>query len=215
MFDTSVVEASSAVLPEAGSSLVAVLDDIDVAAARIGGLLTGLEACRRLAAWNAAHEARLLAELQTRQDAVSDPDDREWLGDEVGAVLRVAGGIARTQMMHAAELIRRLPRTLELLSAGLITAVQARDLSEAIGALSNDAVTEVETRVLVRAPDQTNGQFRVSMRRAVLAAAPVLAEQAHADSVDERRFADSRPSTGCRSCGHSYPLRRQSGSKQR
>lgn len=129
----------------------------------------------------------MLAALQGCQDAVSDPDDREWLADEVGAVLRIAGGTARSRMVSAADVVTRLPGTLVQLTAGVISPVQARELGEAVSGLADDAAAQVEARVLARAGEQTNGQFRVSLRRAVIAAAPVVAEQAHARAVGQRR----------------------------
>jgi hypothetical protein len=159
---------------------------------RVGGsagldlVLSGLEATRRLQAWTAAEQLRLLAQLQARQDAVTDPDDKEWLGDEVGAVLQVAGGSARSQMHMAADLVRRLPTTHQLLAAGVLNPTQARELAEATRELSDDAASDVEARVLARAGEQTNGQFRISLRRAVNAAAPTLVEQRHQRAVADR-----------------------------
>jgi hypothetical protein len=142
-------------------------------------VLSGLEATRRLEAWAAAQKQWLLAQLQARQDAVTDPADKEWLGEEVGAVLHVAGGSARTMMHDAAQLTRALPTTHQLLAAGVLSPVQVRDLVEATRELSDQAASDVEARVLSRAGEQTNAQFRVSLRRAVNAVAPQLAEQRH------------------------------------
>ena len=163
------VEAAARTAP--GVMAAALVEGIG-ASASVSVLLGGLEALRRLEAWAAAEQARLLAQLQVHQDAVGDPDDREWLSEEVGAVLRVCGGTARSRMLLSAEMVRRLPETHGLLAAGAISAVQARELTEAIADLSDEAATGVETRVLGRAPQQTAGQFRVSLRRAVMAAAP-------------------------------------------
>jgi hypothetical protein len=149
-------------------------------------VLSGLEATRRLEAWTAAEKQRLLAQLQTRQDLVTDPDDKEWLGDEVGAVLHVAGGSARMMMHDAAQLTRTLPTSHQLLAAGILNPVQVRDLIDATRDLSADAASDVEARVLARAGEQTNGQFRVSLRRAVNAVAPMLAEQRHVRAVADR-----------------------------
>ena len=80
-------------------------------------------------------------------------------------------------MMHdAAQLTRTLPTAHELLAAGVLNPVQVRDLIDATRDLSAEAAADVEARVLSRAGEQTNGQFRVSLRRAVNAAAPPLAE---------------------------------------
>ena len=96
--------------------------------ARVGrARLAALAACQRLAGWVAAREAEVLGALQDEaQVDAADPDDREWLSEEVGAVLRLRGDYAKSRMLHAAELVRRLPDALALLGAGVVTPVQAR-----------------------------------------------------------------------------------------
>jgi hypothetical protein len=94
----------------------------------------------------------------------------------------------RTKMMLARELADRLPDTVALLRSGVITQRHALDLADATRALTPESAAEVEAKVLVRAPEQTQAQFRASVKRAVLrVASPAEEEKAHRDAVAERR----------------------------
>jgi hypothetical protein len=175
MFETVLSEATSAVSP--GPDAAAWLAGFDPGAASSAARVEALAVTQRHAAWLASVEAGLLASFQddAERAARSDPDDKEWISEEVGAVLRLRGDYAKNRMLTAASLIRRLLATVALLSAGSITG------------LDDDACARVETRVLLRAPDQSSTQFRQSLRRAVLANAPRTVEQAHEIEARTRR----------------------------
>ncbi len=78
---------------------------------------------RGLAGWVAAVEASVLAALQA--DMVTSGDDKEFLSEEVGLILRLRGDHARSRMVEGFQLDRRLPTTHALLAAGVVTPVQA------------------------------------------------------------------------------------------
>jgi hypothetical protein len=59
-------------------------------------------------------------------------------------------------------------------------------LLDALGAPAEKVSAKIEDRVLTRAADQSVGQFSASVRRAVIAADPRLAEQRHEDALAER-----------------------------
>jgi Domain of unknown function (DUF222) len=131
-------------------------------------------------------EARLLAAAD-RQPNLWD-DGKDYYSEEVAAVLRVEGWLARSRMVAATALVTRLPATLVALQAGLVTPVQARLLGETIRDLPDDAAAAIEARVLPRAEDQSTAQFRRALARAVNRVAPKVAEHARAEAILERRI---------------------------
>lgn len=165
---------------------------LDIPAADGGTLLHGLQAVRQIAAWAAGCQMRLLAAADAVHPAggavrTADYSDKDYFSEEVGAVLSIDGWLAQSMMQSAAELVIRLPDTLNRLEQGAITANQARLLAEAITALPDEAATQVEQRVLPRAGGQTFSQFRRAVARAVNRVAPKVAEQARAEAILGRR----------------------------
>jgi hypothetical protein len=104
----------------------------------------------------------------------------------VGAALRLSPGHAADRLFVGRTLVDQLPRTLELLQRGAITYLHAKRLAEAVVPFDAKTTAKIEDRVLTRAPDQSVGQFSASVRRAVLAADPRLAEQRHEDALAGR-----------------------------
>jgi hypothetical protein len=183
-----VTEVAPVTAIAAGPDAVSWLAGLDLARCGQSLRLEALALLRRQHAWEAALEAQLLATFQA--DAVvaaADPDDREWLSEEVGAVLRLRADFAKNRMVTAHQLVVRLPSTLARLRDGSVTPMQARILAEAVVGLSDDAASTVEARVLPRAEDQTSTQFRRSVTRAIIAVDPRTADEAHRDAVADRR----------------------------
>jgi hypothetical protein len=71
----------------------------------------------------------------------------------------------------------KLPATLAALRAGTIDLYRARLIADATGPLDDVTARAVEARILPGAGDQTSGQLRAALRRAVIAADPEGAEQ--------------------------------------
>ncbi len=152
---------------------------------------------KQLAGW-ASVEATALAGLHALDDVdlsdVPEPlhevvreQGKDWVSEEVALVLRVSARSARDRMITAHELVTRLPETLAMLRAGAMTPVQARLLADAVLGLADGVCSRVQDRVIVRAPVQSNAQFARSLRRALLAEAPVSRDAALAAAVAERR----------------------------
>lgn len=165
-----------------GPDLAAVLASADLVELDPGELVEALVGFERLAGWVAACQARLLAALGER--LVFGPDD--WTREEVAAALRLSGCTAQRRIDVARELCARLGATWAALAAGEISYLQAMVIAEATRDLTDASAASVEARVLVRAKGQTVAELRRSVARAVMAADPERAEQAHERAVAQR-----------------------------
>ena len=75
---------------------------------------------------------------------------------EIGAALGLTPNAAGHRLSAALELRDRLPDTLAMLQAGELGSRQARQLAEAVRELPDPLASQVEARVLPRAPGQTS-----------------------------------------------------------
>ncbi|MEO6701986.1 MAG: DUF222 domain-containing protein, partial [Jatrophihabitantaceae bacterium] len=137
-------------------------------------------------AWLAAQQQHLLALI-----AAGDSSSERWCVEEVGAALRLSGGLARSRLKTAEQLYRRLPGTFVALRGGKISLDQARVITEHSFELPDERLPGFEQRVLARAADQSLAQTRQSAKRAALAADPATAEVRHRRALADRhvRFA--------------------------
>ncbi|HEX2498583.1 MAG TPA: DUF222 domain-containing protein [Actinomycetes bacterium] len=165
-----------------GPGLAAMLAEEDPARLDPAGLVDALVGFERLASWVAAGQARLLAAL----GKTLVHGDEDWTREEVAAALRLSGQTAQRRIDVARELCARLSGTLRALSVGELSYLQAMVIAEATRELDDRSAAEVEDRVLGRATGQTVAELRRSVARAVLAADPARAEQAHERAVCER-----------------------------
>ncbi|WP_375476771.1 DUF222 domain-containing protein [uncultured Jatrophihabitans sp.] len=147
--------------------------------------LDALAAVERAKATLDARAQVLLHALAREGDA--EQRSREWVREEVAAVLRLAPVTASRRLHDATRLVDLLPATLAMLAAGTTTLLHARTLSDAVADLDPAAVAAVEERVLPRAATQTAGEFRRTVQRAALAADPKGADGRHADALEKRR----------------------------
>jgi hypothetical protein len=138
-----------------------------------------------------AARTRLLAaiELNPQRGGSAAELDKRYDRDEVGCVLGVASGTARSRMLEAAELVTRYPATLALLEAGQIGYWHALRLVEAGLARSDAVMAAVEQRVLARAPEQSISEFKRAITRALASLDPITAEQRRATAIECRRIA--------------------------
>jgi hypothetical protein len=97
--------------------------------------------------------------------------------NEVALALTLTQVGAESWMDLAVSLTRRLPATLAALGEGTIDLNRAKLIDQYTSSLDEVLARAVERRVLVRAEDQTTGQLRASLQRAVLAADPAAAER--------------------------------------
>ena len=152
-----------------------------------GALAGAASAYRRLASWAQAGELAVVAQMASRS-AVSDKASSTSEDGRPGKVPADAYGqvsLALTLSQAGAEwwtnlavdLQWRLPGTGQALRDGVIDLARARAIAEATAALDDAKARAVEDRVLPRAGDQTTGQLRASLRRAVITADPEGAER--------------------------------------
>ena len=165
-------------------SLLDELASIERAAARLGARRT-----RVLAAIHAVELAERAAEAASggrRRPESSTERERHWVSEEVALVLRVAGVTAQDRLLHAHQVVTRLADTVRLLESGQAHPVQVQRLSEAVIGLDDSQCAEVQTKMLARIaadPGVSISSFTRSLKRAVMRAAPMTAEQAHADAL--------------------------------
>jgi hypothetical protein len=175
--------------------------------------LPGLaSAYHRLAAWAQAGELQAVAEMASRtamrDDHVRvDPDGRPdqvtpAAGSTVGLELVMAHPTAMDWTSLGVTLRWRLPATWAALHAGSIDLNRARLIAEAVSPLDDDTARAVESRILPRAGDQTTGQLRAALRRAVIAADPEGAEQRRQEAQRHAKVSlYPDPATGTASLG--------------
>ncbi|WAX58663.1 HNH endonuclease [Jatrophihabitans cynanchi] len=145
------------------------------------GLIDALAACDRLRALVDAKQVELLAELRDR-----DSDGTQFLQDEVGCALHLAPGTAHERLQSASELTGRLWDTFELMRGGYLSAVHARILAAACADLPDAIVAKVQAQVLKRAPGQTPGEFRASVRRAIAKHDAKSQAEKHRQAAEQR-----------------------------
>jgi hypothetical protein len=173
-----------------GPDAVAAISMLDPALLSHAGRVDLLVALERQQAWLAARQQRVLAAMADHPQDAADPADRtgaSWVREDVACALRLSGVTAQSRLHTATDLAHRLPRTLRLLDHGAISYLHARALTDAVTALDPKTATEVETRVLAKAGEQTLANFKRSLTRAVqtLDPARIAAQREHA--MTERR----------------------------
>ena len=180
----------------AGGEVVGLLAQLEPERLSYAGRVDALVAVARQLAWLHAREQRLLAALAAAPSPLPELDPgKQWVREELACALRIGGQAAAERLALATDLAR-LPGTMALLEAGVITAGHARTLAEAVRTLDAQAAARVEARVLDRAPEQSPAAFRAAVTRAVLAVAPARAEQRHQQALTERRVCFSPTSDG-------------------
>jgi Domain of unknown function (DUF222) len=141
-------------------------------------LIGVLRAWRRLESWCSAGTLAAIAELARRRPADRTPPAAaagfpaqlsEFIGDEVAAALIMSGRTADAYLELALDLATRLPATARALRAGIIDFPRARLIADLTRVLSDEHARQVEDTILPAAGQQTTGQLRAAVGRAVLA----------------------------------------------
>ena len=180
----SAAALASAAPGASATAVLALLDPERLDAAGRVDLLVGIE---RQLAWLAGLQQRVLASMHAHRGQTIDPMGRDWTQEDVACALRLSGPTAQARLDVAVALTSRLAGTLAMLDAGEISYLHARCLADAVEHIDDEAARRVEARVGRRASEQTVGQFRRSVARAVLAADPRDADQRHTDAMARRR----------------------------
>jgi hypothetical protein len=164
-------------------------------------LIEAIVAFDRQVSWAQARQARLLAEFARRRPPDTDPQARrsgvasscsEFAPDEVALALRLSRIAAGSRLAAAVELDSVLPETLTAWEHGRIDGAKVRAITDACRHLPAEQARAVQDRVLARAPEQTPGQLRAALARAVIAVDPEGAEQRHQAARRERRVVLNR-----------------------
>ncbi len=132
-----------------------------------------------------AQQQQTLALLAAEGDA--EWRAREWVREEVAAVLAIAPVTAAAKLAEAKVLVHRLPLTFERLADGSMRMGHARAVIDAAAGLDDAGVVELEHRVADKAQQQTIGVFRQTVKRALLAIDPRRSEDKHRDALGQRR----------------------------
>lgn len=168
----------------------------DTATADDGELIEALVAFDRVASWALARQARVLAEFARRRPPDRDPAAArssvaavasEFAPDEVALALRQSRLAASARLEQAVMLESALPETLLAWERGIIDATKVRAIVQACRPLSVVHARAVQDRVLPSAGEQTPGQLRVALARAVIAVDPDGAADRHDHARRERR----------------------------
>ena len=160
-------------------------------------LVSFAEAAERQAAWTQARQLVAVGELAGRRfvtgphgeppdTALPDGAINEFAADEVAAVLSLSRTAGQKRVWLAGAL-SRLPATAAAFAAGDLTLPKVWAIAETLCVLDDDAAGLAEARVLGRAPEQTLGNLKRALARAVAAADPTAATRRAAKARAERR----------------------------
>jgi len=164
--------AAWAAVTEPGAGVVGPLTAVDPARVDGAAQVDLLIALERQIAWLHAAQQRVLAALDGSALDWAGKQSVDYTEEQVGAALRLSPGHAAERLGAARVLVDRLPATLGMLQRGEITYLHAKTVAVAVEPFDDKTTATIEDRVRTRAADQTVGQFRASVRRAVIAPAP-------------------------------------------
>lgn len=174
---------------ELATGAPAQLTDDDLVAAIVG--------FDRQISWAQARQARLLAELRRRRDAeYARRGGPCFVPDEVGQALCLSPGESAGRVERSGYLDDVLPDVLEAWENGALDAGKVRIIVDATEVLAPEHAAAVAARVLDRAPEQSKGQLRRAVQRAVITVDPEGAEQRHRAARSERRVTVSARDEG-------------------
>jgi Domain of unknown function (DUF222) len=159
-------------------------------------LIGALRAWHRLESWCCAGTLAAIAELARRRPAEetapaapgSFPDRlSEFTGDEIAAALTLTSRAADDRLQLSLDLATRLPGTARALHQGIIDHRKAQLIADLTHVLSGDDTRAVEARILPAAGQQTTGQLRAALGRAVLAVDPQAAVRRREEAQKDPR----------------------------
>src|SRR5689334_528973 len=146
----------------------------------------------RMEAHAAARKLAAVAELARRSP---EPEDQEFIADEVAYALAESRARAGVLIDLAQTLQTRLPGTAAGLSTGTVSRYKAEIIARATALLDDAEARAAEDKVLDRAARLTPGGLRAAIAHAVMEVAPEKAkehrEQAAKDARVERWIEDS------------------------
>lgn len=178
-------------------------------------LIGAMRAWKRLESWCSANLLTAVAELARRRPAegtaAAAPGEvpgqvSEFANDEVAAALTLTSQAADICTALSLDLAIRLPATARAHHAGLIDYSKARLIAEATRILSDDDARQVEARILPKAGEQTTGQLRAALARAVIAVDPQAAARRREEALKDPRVRRWQEDAGTAAlAGHGLP----------
>jgi hypothetical protein len=167
----------------------------DVAGLSDAQLIDTVAGFERLTGWAQARQARLLAEFARRRpgdDPTMVATDKPcamstFAPDEVGLALKLARMTAKARLGRSVQLEQVLPETLALWQRGRLDERRVIAVCDTAHYLSAEKARAVQERVLERAPEQTLGQLKAALKRAVIAVDPEGAAERHKAARRDRR----------------------------
>ena len=174
-----------------GSAVVASLAVLEPERMSAPARVDALIAYEQVTAWLQARQLRVLAVMAADPmlSSVAPELDKRWVKEDVRAALGESAVGAGNRLDLATQLTTQLPATLTALEHGQLTMRQARHLADAVLDLDDAPARAVQTAVLPGAAGQDLATFGRHVHRAVLAADPRTAAEAHADELAKRRIA--------------------------
>jgi uncharacterized protein DUF222 len=167
-------------------------------------LIDAMVGFERLTAWAEARQARILAEFARRRPG-DDPTlvatDKpcamsKFAPDEVGLALKLARMTAKARLGRSVQLEGVLPETLALWQQGRLDERRVAAICDATHYLTAGKARAVQRRVLERAPEQTVGQLKAALKRAVISVDPEGAAERYRAAHRERRVSISEEQDG-------------------
>jgi hypothetical protein len=167
-------------------------------------LIDAMVGFERLAGWAEARQARVLAEFARRrpgEDSTLVATDKpcamsRFAPDEVGLALKLARMTAKARLGRSVQLEQVLPETLALWQEGRLDERRVVAICDATHYLSAEKARAVQHRILGRAPDQTVGQLKAALKRAVIQVDPEGAAERYKAAHRERRVSVSEEQDG-------------------
>jgi Domain of unknown function (DUF222)/HNH endonuclease len=158
-----------------GPAAMAVLSSIEPSDLDAAGRIELVRAWERQAAWLSAQQQTAIAAAAGAEPTTDD----DWVRDELAVATRMSGRTTQNRIHVARMLTRCLPGTHAMLQSGAISHWHGLAMVELCAGLPEEFLPYVERRVLPKAPRQSVGEFRRSVRRVLLAYNPADAQEAH------------------------------------
>ncbi|RIQ31151.1 DUF222 domain-containing protein [Jiangella rhizosphaerae] len=183
-----------------GPELAARLAAFDPAAASADELVEAEAAFGRQAAWVAAGEAAVLAELATRSEMRPDETGYRSVNPVTNTAITLAGRCqvtckqAENQVGHAIQLVLDFPDTHALLATGAIDLRRARVITDELGGQDPHVRARVEAAVLPKAPGLDSVALRKLIKQLLHELAPVEAADRY-EAARERRYVAITPAS--------------------
>ncbi|HEY2518470.1 MAG TPA: DUF222 domain-containing protein, partial [Streptosporangiaceae bacterium] len=159
-------------------------------------LIGVLRAWHQLESWCASGLLTAVAELARRRPADGTPAAApgtfpaqlsEFISDEIAAALTLTSRTAGACQDLALDLATRLPGTAKALQEGILDRAKARLIAESTRVLTDEQARATEAQILPRAGQQTTGQLRAAVTRAVLATDPEAAARRREEAQKDPR----------------------------